>query len=93
MSRVVLVSISVSSAVVWCRVGDASVAVTRIVGRLEPNRLLATSEGTIDSGRTVTLPAASVVEKKASSACKFCCCSVSSPPLVTVVGGWSAPTT
>lgn len=44
-------------------VGDASVAVTKVVGRLEPKRLLMTSEGTMDPGRTVTLPAASVAEK------------------------------
>lgn len=44
-------------------VGDASVAVTKVVGRLEPKRLLMMSEGTMDPGRTVTLPAASVAEK------------------------------
>lgn len=41
-------------------VGDASVAVTRTVGRL---RLLIRSEGTMELGSTVTLPAASVAEK------------------------------
>lgn len=55
-------------------VGEGSVAVTRTVGRLEPRRLLSTSEGTIEPGRTVTLPAASVAEKKVSSVCRWSSC-------------------
>lgn len=54
-------------------VGDGSVAVTRTVGRLEPRRLLRMSEGTMEPGRTVTLPAASVAEKKVSSVCSWSC--------------------
>lgn len=80
----VVLSVKVSGAPPFSEmgVGDGSVAVTSTVGRLEPIKLLITSEGTIDPGRTVTLPAASVAEKRVSSLFKFpflsCCCLESS---------------